>query len=292
MKRLDLDQLLGGAPAAVDRRFAETYLAALNLAVLRDGDRAPKAGDGSYRIARGVAVLPVRGVLTKRSPWAEWFGWATYEGLETSLREIAAKADVSAVVLDMDSPGGAAYGAAAAAAAVTEAAKAKPVYAFVDPLAASAAYHIASQATEIALSPGAAVGSIGVATTVGKPVLADAGGDLWFQIASSRAPNKRPDPESEEGRAAILRELDALEAVFIADVARGRGVSVETAQERFGRGGVLTLAEALTAGMADRAASRHEFYEGVFAAHAPQGSAPARRARAAQAAAARALARI
>ncbi len=56
MKRLDLDQLLGGAPAAVDRRFAEAYLAALNLAALRGGDRAPKAGEGSYPIHRTTQI--------------------------------------------------------------------------------------------------------------------------------------------------------------------------------------------------------------------------------------------
>lgn len=288
MPRIDLAGLLGGAPAAVERRFAEHYLAALD-----QENRRPKAGsESAYAITRGVAVLPVRGVLTKRSFWAEWFGWATYEGLEATLRELASNADISAVVLDMDSPGGAAYGVAAAAGAVAATARIKPVYAFVDPLAASAAYHIASQATEIVLSPGAAVGSIGVATMVGKPVQADFGGDLWFELTSSHAPNKRPDPASEEGRAAILRELDALEDSFISDVASGRGVSVETVQEQFGRGGVMTPAEALTAGMADRSSTRHEFYEGVFSAHAPQRSSLIRRAHAAQAAAARALARI
>ena len=55
--------------------------------------------------------------------------------------------------------------------------------------------------------------------------------------ASSGAPNKRPDLSTEEGRDALRPTLDALEAVFIAAVAKGRGTTEATVRADFGKGG-------------------------------------------------------
>lgn len=285
----DIASAFRGAPVAMDAHRAGAYMP---LSGLGDDDRGrrPKAAE-PYVASRGIAVVPVRGLLTKRSHFAEWFGWATYDGVEQAMHLLAADDEVSAVVLDIDSPGGMAYGAGAAAAAIRG--LGKPVLAYVDPLAASAAYHIASAASEIIMAPGSAVGSIGVAMMTSKPVQPDMMGDRWFEFTSSNADNKRPDPEGEAGQAEIARELDEIEAAFIADVAAGRGVSVDQARARFGQGGVFFGASAIEAGLADRIETRRDFFAGVTEAHglAPQ-QRRARRASSARAAAARAVARV
>jgi hypothetical protein len=66
------------------------------------------------------------------------------------------------------------------------------------------------------------VGSIGVVAAIPVQVAPDAGGDLWIEIVSTNAPNKRPDPVSEDGRIEIVATLDAVEKQFVADVHRKR----------------------------------------------------------------------
>jgi len=127
-------------------------------------------------------------------------------------------------------------------------------------IAASAAYWILSQCNEITLERTAMVGSIGVACVVPKQVERDEHGYVHVDIVSTNAPNKWPDPTTESGKAKIVERLDAIEAQFLADVARGRGVSVDTVKEKFGQGDVFLGADAIKRGMADRI----ESYEATF----------------------------
>jgi ClpP class serine protease len=79
----------------------------------------------------------------------------------------------------------------------------------------------------------------------------DQSGVIDIEIVSSNAPNKRPDPQSEDGLAQIRSMLDELEGEFILDVARGRGVTSARVKSDFGRGGVLVGRSSVSAGMAD-----------------------------------------
>lgn len=255
-----------------------------------------------YVSVRGVAVMPIRGVLTPNSEILErYYGWATYAGIEAACAEIAAAEDVGAAVLEIDSPGGLVTGLAGAVGAVAELARVKPVYVLANPMAASAAYALASQATSIAMTAGAYVGSIGVMVESSAPVQPDMMGDQWNIHVSRHARAKWADPRTEAGRAEIARRLDEYEAVFHADVARGRKIAPEALAVQLSvtgdaadGGAVFLPAEAIRRGLADSAETRAGFYDRVMAAHAPQPARarPAARAFAAQAAAAAALMRI
>jgi ClpP class serine protease len=63
------------------------------------------------------------------------------------------------------------------------------------------------------------VGSIGVVAGMTKQVAPDQNGEISIEIVSSNAPNKRPDPTDSAGRAELQQLVDAIEALFIADVA-------------------------------------------------------------------------
>ncbi|MDR7125508.1 S49 family peptidase [Pseudotabrizicola sp. 4114] len=249
---------------------------------------------------RGVAVMPIRGILTPNSEILErYLGWATYAGIEAACAEIAAADDVGAAVLEVDCPGGTVLGLAGAVASVATLAAVKTVYVLANPLAASAAYAIASQATSIAMTSGAYVGSIGVIQQTAAPVQPDMYGDQWNVHVSSHARAKWADPRTDAGLAEIRRGLDEFEAVFHADVARGRGIApdalaalLSVTDDPADGGAVFQAAEAIRRKLADTMETRAAFYDRVFAAHAPQ---PARtkaaaRAFSAQAAAAAALA--
>lgn len=199
----------------------------------------------------GVAVVPVLGAIFPRANIVNSSaGGSSLDGVMRDFRVAQNSADVERIVMLFDSPGGVVSGLSEAADAI--AGSTKPVTAFVTGMAASAAYWLASQASEIVIERAASVGSIGVIATVSKQEAVGADGRRSYEIVSSGAPMKRPDPSTDEGRAALQSQIDALEKVFIADVARGRKVSSAVVRSEFGRGGMVSGEAAIAAGMADR----------------------------------------
>jgi ClpP class serine protease len=88
------------------------------------------------RAVDGVAIVPVLDTLVNRGAWLDSrLGLTSYEGIGAQIRDAAADPEVHAILLDVSSPGGEAAGVSGAADLQT-----KPVVAFVNDMAASAAY--------------------------------------------------------------------------------------------------------------------------------------------------------
>ncbi|MFP4146581.1 MAG: S49 family peptidase [Halorhodospira sp.] len=217
----------------------------------RQGQRAEDA----YRvqIRDGVAIVPVTGPIFPRANLFTMVSGATsLSTLALDLQRMTERADVQAVLLDIDSPGGAVTGVDEMAGIIAEIAQRKPVTAYVGGTGASAAYWLASAASEIVVARTAQVGSIGVVATLAKQQAPDEQGLVSFEIVSSQAPEKRPDPETSEGVESVRERIDPVERMFIDAVATNRNVSRETVIEKFGRGNVVVGEEAVRRGMADR----------------------------------------
>lgn len=209
--------------------------------------------DGSEMsmVRNGTAIVPLVGAIYPRSNMVSASsGGTSLDAVMRDMRVAWASPDVERIVMLVDSPGGVVSGLGEAA--ETLRASTKPITAFVTGNGASAAYWLASQAREIVLDRAASVGSIGVLASMSRQEATDANGRRSYEIVSSGAPYKRPDPSTDEGRAAIQRDVDAIEAVFVSDVAAGRRVSEGVVREQFGKGAMLSGAEAVRAGMADR----------------------------------------
>ena len=111
----------------------------------------------------GVGIVPIVGELVNRGAYVgASSGLVSYEGVQQQLRAAAGDPKVNALLLDLQSPGGEAVGAMETAAAVRAIAATMPVVAVVNGMAASAAYAIASGASEIWTVPTGISGSIGV----------------------------------------------------------------------------------------------------------------------------------
>lgn len=254
-----------------------------------------------FTIARGVAIVPVNGLLTFSNPMLEYYyGWSTYTGICASMAELAANSDVAAITMEFNTPGGYVTGCEAAARAIADAAKIKPVHVLIHPLAASAGYWLASQGRDITMTPGSVVGSIGVALQTSAPVQPDHWGEQWFAMTSTNARAKWPNPTTPEGQTELQRSLDEAELRFHAAVAAGRKIAPAalksqlsvTEDERDG-GAVFEADQAIPRGLADAAQTRAEFYNRIFGQYAPKPrTATSARAHAAQAAAAAAQAAI
>jgi protease-4 len=109
-----------------------------------------------------VAVINITGLITSSS--AGGFGGSS-EGMLPVLEHLrdAEKDDsVKAILLWIDSPGGAAAASQAVYARVMEVRQKKPVVAGMGDIAASGGYYIASAATKIIAGPATETGSIGV----------------------------------------------------------------------------------------------------------------------------------
>lgn len=71
------------------------------------------------------------------------------------------------------------------------------------------------------------------------------------EIVSSQSPNKRPDVNTEAGKAKIQARVDELAEVFIAKVARNRGITAVDVVKEFGAGDVSVGQYAVRNGLAD-----------------------------------------
>jgi len=193
------------------------------------------------------ATISITGVMTSRPSWMAFYfggGNTLYGDLAAAINTVEMDPNIKSVDFLVNSGGGEAQPAVDLGDMI--AGMKKPTRALVQ-TAASAAYWAASQAdTVVALSRASRVGSIGAATMAYKP-----SAQSVVDIASTNAPNKRPDPETAEGLAVIRAELDEFHDLFATAVAVGRDKSIETVNNTFGRGGMMLAQKALEAGMID-----------------------------------------
>lgn len=212
-----------------------------------------------------VAVIPVTGpVFRYANLFTEISGATSLEVLSRDFTAAAEDPAIKHIVLNIDSPGGQANGIAEFAQMVRE--SKKPVTAYVDGTAASAAYWIAAAAGHIVMSKTAMVGSIGAVVSISTTK-----NDGAVEIVSNQSPNKRPDVTTEAGRSQVQTLIDALAQVFIEDVAQYRSVSVEDVVTRFGGGDVFLATEAVARGMADEVGTFEGLIAGLSGATANKG---------------------
>ena len=216
-----------------------------------------------YTVQDGVAVLPVSGVLAKKmNMFTQISGGTSMEIAARDLKSAAVDTSVKSILLLIDSPGGTVDGTQAMAAAVRQAAAQKPVVALADGVMASAAYWIGSAAHEvIASSDTTQVGSIGVVAAHRDVSGSEAKEGIktteitagkYKRIASSYA------PLTDEGRAEIQGQVDALYSIFVDAVAENRGVDAEKVLSDMADGRVFLARDAMRAGLVDRIAGFDE----------------------------------
>lgn len=260
LKRPELRDILLNL-AAIDPLVA-LDVACLAEFLIRDGQAEARSAASSR--AGSVAIVPIYGALMPRGGWFS----TGMDSVRAQVRDYAANADVSAIVLDIDSPGGSVAGTMETAAEVKAAAGQKPVIAVANTLAASAAYWIASQASEFVIAPSADVGSIG-AMILHQDVsgMLEQWGVKMTMIRSAQSPMKNEahpfGPLTEDATAFLQARADEAGGDFIKAVAAGRRTSQANVRETFGQGRVFGAREALSRGMVDRIATLDDVIGGL-----------------------------
>ena len=127
-----------------------------------EGENRGHKTEPFYVTRNGVGIITVTGSLVNRGAWiGSASGQTSYEGIKHQLARAAVNRKVTSVILDLDTAGGEANGAAETAAAVRALAAKKHVTALSNGMAVSAGYALASGASRIVVAPSALSGSIG-----------------------------------------------------------------------------------------------------------------------------------
>ena len=116
----------------------------------------------------GIEVIDICGVICKRLGLPEevtnFFGMCDLDHVDEDIREAMADANINAVILNVNSPGGFLSGVQTTANLISELSKLKETVVYSDVLNCSAAYWLSSKANSIITTADCEVGSIGVYT--------------------------------------------------------------------------------------------------------------------------------
>jgi signal peptide peptidase SppA len=220
-------------------------------AALINRDRLPQPTSGG-----GVAIIPVHGVIMPRGDaLAESSGSTSLDSLSAQLRAALADSSVNTIVLDVDSPGGNVAGLTEFTHEVLAARAQKPVIASARYTMASAAYGLASAATQVVASPSATIGGIGVLNIhndLSKALEQRGIKRTYITAGKYKAEGNETEPLTAEASDVRKATADEAYGTLTADIARGRGVPVDTVRNGYGEGRTVSAKKALALGMIDK----------------------------------------
>lgn len=222
-------------------------------------------------IRDGVAVIPIKGGI-----WS----WSQ-KTLRRRFDAAMGNAGVRGVLFDVDSPGGAVSGTFDLADYLFAARGKKPIWAIANDAAYSAAYALASVADRVSVTRSGGVGSVGViAVHVEFSKMDERVGVTYTPIFSGERKNDFSDTEplNDTARGLLQMEVDRLREIFVATVARNRGITAEAVRKT--EAGTFNGPEGLDIKFADAVESFDETLAAFQASlnRAPAGSgAPSRR---------------
>lgn len=214
----------------------------------------------------GVAILDVYGSMMKQS---SSFGGSSTVSVRQQLREIRNNNRIGGALIRWDTPGGTVAGTDDLAHDIAALAAAKPVHSYAEDMCASAGYYAACQATEFYSNASAVVGSIGVfAVVVDYSKMAD---DEGLKVHVVKRGDLKgafaPGTEiTDDQLAALQRRVDSAYDQFVAAVASGRAMAVQTVLETIANGDVWVGAEAVKLGLIDGVRTWDQAVEGITAA--------------------------
>ena len=233
-----------------------------------EDDGGSDAPQKPYTVTEGgVAVLYLSGPITKRpTSMSYFFGGTSSVLLRRAVRQAALDADVKAIALIVDSPGGQVNGTADLAADVAAAAQKKPVGAYAEDTCCSAAYWVASQADFLYCNLTGAVGSIGTLLVIQDTSGAYAKEGVKVNVISTgryKGAGADGAPVTKAHLEDFQREVDDINACFLQSVADGRKNLTLEDVTALATGQVHIGQKAVDLGLCDAVTSLDEFMESM-----------------------------
>ena len=197
-----------------------------------------------YRRKGGsIAIIPMTGIISHRMNLVSSIsgpGGTSIQMLQAQLREAVGNAGCKAIVLDVDSPGGSVDCVPELAAEIYDARKRKPIIAVCNSMACSAAYWLASAASEVVCTPSGQCGSLGVYmlhADESEALKKDGIKITIIKAGKYKAEGNPTEPLSREAQDAFQGQVDDIYRLFVNGVARYRGVRSARCERVTARGG-------------------------------------------------------
>jgi signal peptide peptidase SppA len=218
---------------------------------------------GQQTINKRVAIIPVRGILTKEgSILSEVFGWSDTNSIQKQITSALNDSGIDAIVLDVNSPGGMVSGSKELADFIFKASSKKPVVAYGSGLMTSAAYWIASGATKITAFDTSTIGSIGVYTVhydlTGRDKQMGVKRTL-ISAGKNKTHGHDAEPLTDASRKTLQKLVDDIYDIFVSDVAGYRNLTKESVINT--NANVYLARQAKSIGLIDRILSLDETIE-------------------------------
>jgi len=222
-------------------------------------------------VADGVAVIPIHGVMVKRSQiWSGWWSSRVIVGSDhwsQVIGDFVNRTDIETLVFDFDTGGGQVSGTERLAEAIWKAQQAgKRTIAVANEFCASAGLWAASQCERIVIPATGSIGSLGVFMIHmdDTKALAEWG---FEKTTIHRGKYKGLHERALDADATqdLQRYIDSSYSLFIDAVARGRGLSVKEVTEKWGESQVFTGMEAVSSGLADELGTLQDVLESLRA---------------------------
>jgi len=216
-----------------------------------------KDSEDSHLLSKqgNTAVISIQGSLLPFSNWlTRAFGMTGYPDIRDALITAVEDDSVTNILLDINSPGGAANGVEDISQLITKIKAVKPVTAYTNGSMNSAAYWIGVAADKVYSSRLASVGSIGVIAThfdLTKMLEQDGVKATIFRAGEFKALGGPYEELSTKAKNVIQDRMDSLYEAFVSHVATSRGVSAKVVHEKMADGREFLGHEALQAGLVD-----------------------------------------
>jgi len=242
----------------LSNEFFHEMCAVLSSTYLKDFEVFKKERDYDTNLATvfedvSVAILEINGVIEqKESFWSWLFGGVSTETIKNDIRTLIKKG-IKTLVLDINSPGGSVDGIIELSNFIYSSRKNIKIYAVVNPLAASAAYWLASATHKIYLaSETALIGSVGVLTI--HTDISKRNENEGIKITEITSTKRKVDgspysPLPPEGKKDLQEEVNYIHNIFIDHLARNLKID-RVGAEKLGDGRIYFGQTAIDKGFA------------------------------------------
>lgn len=210
----------------------------------------------SQGAVKKIAVLSISGAIDyKVGPLGSWFGAVDVLDITNHIRAAIADPELETLILDWDSPGGGIFGVPELSDLIYEARNSGTrIISYLNPYALSAAYWLATAASEVYALPSGFAGSVGA--YIMHQDISGYLNDLGLKVTFIKAGEKKTDgngyePLSESAKADLQKDVDYSYSLFVSHVARNRGKAETEVVRDFGKGSAVKSHESLAAGMVD-----------------------------------------
>jgi len=243
--------------------YLEAYQKALDapaeqkIAFYEDSDRPlyEVAAEEMLSVSEGVGIITVKGPMIPETGFFSYiFGMTGYDAIAQAVVMAIEDENIKRVLLNIDSPGGAANGIQSLGRTIKQASQIKAVDSFSSSRALSAGFWLAATGEHIYGDSLSEFGSIGAVLTLTSHAkqLRDEGIDIKvLRAGKDKAPYHPAEPISEKVMKVEQKKLDYMHSVFVNGVLEARPSLSGVPRSKWAEGGTFFSPEAIEIGMID-----------------------------------------